>query len=132
MGAGRKELVDIKLAGLLTGGFLYLSLRQDAQVFVLREWCMVRTLIQLCQGIRPVSSTGGAGGQCFNHLLHGGSPGLAGVHPYQGYTILSILSGISCADQYVGNIVAGFLNVSPNLKAAYGNQFCRGMARSSR
>ena len=25
--------------------------------------------------------------------------------------------------------MAGFLNVSPDLKAAYRNQFCRGMAR---
>ena len=25
--------------------------------------------------------------------------------------------------------MAGFLNVSPDFKAAYGNQFCRGMAR---
>ena len=82
-----------------TGGFLCLSLRQDAQVFVLGEWSMARTPVQLCQGVRPVSSTGGAGGQYLNSLLHGGSPSLVGVHPYQGYTILSILCGISCVDQ---------------------------------
>ena len=99
MGASGKELTDIKLADLPTGGFLLLSLRQDSQVFVLREWCMVRTLLQLSQGIRPISSTGGAGGHHFNCLLHGGSPGLVGVHPHQGYAILSILSGISYVDQ---------------------------------
>ena len=90
---------------------------------------MARTLIQLCQGLRPIGSTGGAGSQCFNCLLHGGSPGLVVVHLYQGYNVLSILSGISCADQYVGNIVVGLLNASPDLKPTYGKQFCRGMAR---
>ena len=48
LGAGREELVNIELADLPPGGFLCLSLGQDAQVFALWEWCMIRTLIQLC------------------------------------------------------------------------------------
>ena len=47
LGAGGEELVDIKLADLSPGGLLCLSLGQDAQVFALGEWCMIRTLIQL-------------------------------------------------------------------------------------
>ena len=62
LGAHGKELADIKLTDPPTGGFLHLSLRQDAQMFTLGEWCMTRTLIQLHWGVRPVSSTGGAGG----------------------------------------------------------------------
>ena len=99
MGAGKKELADVELADLPTGGFLCLSQRQDAQVFVLREWCMTRSLVQLSQGVRPISFTGGVGSQHFNHFLHGGSPGLVGAHPYQGYIILSVLSSISYVDQ---------------------------------
>ena len=98
-------------------------------MFVLGEWCIARALIQLCQGVRPISSTEGPDSQCFNYLLHGGSPGLVGVNPYQGYAIVSILSGISDADQQVGNIMAGFLNVPPDFKAAYRKQFHWKMAR---
>ena len=61
LGASRKELADVKFADPCTGGSLYLSLKQDDQVFTLGEWHMTRALIQLCQDIRPVSSTGGAG-----------------------------------------------------------------------
>ena len=35
LGAGGKELVDVELTYLPIGGFLHLSLRQDAQVFIL-------------------------------------------------------------------------------------------------
>ena len=55
-------LVIFSREDCLDNGFLCLSLRQDAQVFALGEWCITRTLIQLHQGIWPVTTTGGAGG----------------------------------------------------------------------
>ena len=62
LGASGEELADIELADLPTGGLLHLSLGQDAQVFALGEWCMIRALIQLCKDVGPVATIGGAGG----------------------------------------------------------------------
>ena len=47
LGAGGEELADMELADLPPGGLLHLSFGQDAQVFALGEWCMIRALIQL-------------------------------------------------------------------------------------
>ena len=82
LGASDEELVDLQLADLLTGDCLCPSLREDAQVALLGEWCMAGALMQPHQGVRPIGSTGGPDSQFPYHFLHGGDPSLARVHPY--------------------------------------------------
>ena len=48
LGAGSKELADLKLADPPTGGLLCPSLRYNAQVSILGEWHMASALMQLC------------------------------------------------------------------------------------
>ena len=80
----------------------------------LGKGCMAGALVQLWKGIRPVRSTGDVGEQCSYHLLHGGCPDLIGIYPYQGYTVILSLQSISCANQEIGHVVAGFLDVLPD------------------
>ena len=72
---------------------------------------MTGALLQLCKGIRPVGSTGDVGRQCSDCLLHGGCPDLIWIYPNKGYAIIPSLQSVSCANQEIGHVVVGFLDV---------------------
>ena len=112
--SGREKLADFELANLPIGALLHLSLRQDTQMLVLGKGCMAGALVQLCKGIRPIRSAGDIGRQCSYCLLHGGCPDLIGIYPYQGYTVILSPQSVSCANQEIGYVIAGFLDIPPD------------------
>ena len=69
---------------------------------------MAGALMQLHQGVRPIGSAGGTGGQ---FPCHGGDPGLTRVHPYGQQSIISSpCHFILCLHQEKNNIMTEFLS----------------------
>ena len=85
-------------------------------MLVLWKWCVTGALVQLCKGIRPAGSTGDVGGQCSYCLLHGGHPDVIGIYPNQEYAIIMSLQSVSCANQEIGHVIVGFLDVPPRFR----------------
>ena len=83
-------------------------------MLVLGKGCLTGALIQLCKGIRSVRSAGDVGRQCSYCLLHGGHPDLIGIYLNQAYAIIPSLQSVSCANQEIGHIIVGFLDVPPD------------------
>ena len=65
----------------------------------------------------------------FHYLFYGSHPNLVWVDPYQGDALPPALHDVLNLDRQIGNIVVGFLCISPELEAAYGEQFHLRMAR---